>query len=171
MKSSGLFRIGRDAETRFLPDGTAVCNVSLAFNYGKKGQDGNRPSQWIDASIFGQRAETLGPMLTKGSQHVFHLSDAHIETYRKADGSEGFKMAARVDDVELTDRRDAPGGQQPQRQAAQQQPQRQAAPQQQRQQPPQRQTAPRQGGGGFEDMDDDIPFANALRGSARCLAM
>ena len=158
MKSSGLFRIGRDAETRFLPDGTAVCNVSLAFNFGKKGQDGNRPSQWIDASIFGQRAETLGPMLTKGSQHVFHLSDAHIETYRKADGSEGFKMAARVDDVELTDRRDAPGGQQPQRQAPQQgyqqQPQRQAAPQ--RQQPPQRQ-APQQASG-FEDMGDDIPF-------------
>ena len=170
MKSSGLFRIGRDAETRFLPDGTAVCNVSLAFNYGKKGQDGNRPSQWIDASIFGQRAETLGPMLTKGSQHVFHLSDAHIETYRKADGSEGFKMAARVDDVELTDRRDAPGGQQPQRQAAQQQPQRQAPqqgypsqrqgatqPQPQRQQPPQRQA--QQPASGFDDMDDgEIPF-------------
>jgi single-strand DNA-binding protein len=152
MKSSGLFRIGRDAETRFLPDGTAVCNVSLAFNYGKKGQDGNRPSQWIDASIFGARAETLGPMLLKGSQHVFHLSDAHIETYRKADGSEGFKMAARVDDVELTDRRDA-------QQAPQQRQQPQAAP---RQAPPQRQAAPapsQRPGSGFDDLDDDmIPF-------------
>lgn len=177
MKSSGLFRIGRDAEVRFLPDGTAVCNVSLAFNYGKKGQDGNRPSQWIDASIFGQRAETLAPMLLKGSQHVFHLSDAHIETYRKTDGSEGFKLAARVDDVELTDRRDGPAPQQRQapQQGYQQQPQRQAAPQRQqppqRQAPPQRQDASRHGGGGFEDMDDDIPFANPLRGSARCLAM
>lgn len=157
MKSSGLFRIGRDAEIRYLPDGTAVCNVSLAFNYGKKGQDGNRPTQWIDASIFGQRAETLGPMLLKGAQHVFHLSDLHIETFTGKNG-EGTKLAGRVDDVELTDRRDG------QQQAPQQQAPRQASPQQRpqqaapapRQAPPQRQ-AP-QAASGFGDMDDDIPF-------------
>ena len=53
---TGLCRVGRDAELRCMPDGTAVANVSLAFNHGKKGQDGNRPSQWIDAAIFGKRA-------------------------------------------------------------------------------------------------------------------
>lgn len=30
---------------------------------------------------------------------------------------------------------------------------------------------PRQASSGFEDMDDDIPFINPLRGAARCLAM
>lgn len=35
----------------------------------------------------------------------------------------------------------------------------------------QRETAPRQASSGFEDMDDDIPFANPMRGAARCLAM
>ena len=145
MKSSGLFRIGRDAELRYLTDGKAVCNVSLAFNYGKKGQDGNRSTQWIDASLFGERAEVLAPMLTKGSQHVFHLSDAHIETYQAKDGSPGSKMAARVDDVELTDRRDAQQGQAAQRPAppAQQRP---AAP------------APSKAASGFDDMDSDIPW-------------
>jgi single-strand DNA-binding protein len=161
MKSSGLFRIGRDCECRFLPDGTAVANVSLAFNHGKKGQDGNRPTQWIEGSLFGQRAETLAPMLVKGSQHVFHLTDLHIETYQKNDGGEGHKMVGRIDDVELTDRRDAPQGQQqPQRQQAQaprQQPPRQPGYQQapQRQQPARQ--APAQGSG-FDDMSDDIPF-------------
>jgi single-strand DNA-binding protein len=161
MKSSGLFRVGRDAELRFLPDGKAVCNISLAFNFGKKGQDGNRPTQWIDGALFGLRAETLAPMLTKGSQHVFHLTDAHIETYQTKDGTQGSKMSAIIDDVELTDRRDAPQGQQ--NQAAQGGRSYQPQPSQQRQAPPQRQ-APQQrqaapaGGSGFDNMDDDVPF-------------
>ena len=143
MKSSGLFRIGRDAELRFLPDGTAVANVSLAFNFGKTGSDGKRPTQWIDAAMFGKRAEVLAPMLTKGSQHVFHLSDLHIETFTGKNG-EGHKLAGRVEDVELTDRRD---GQQAQAPAP-----RPAAP------APRPAPAPRQAPSGFDDMDDDIPF-------------
>ena len=142
MKSSGLFRIGRDAELRYLTSGTAVCNVALAYNYGKKGDDGNRPTQWIEAAIFDKRAEVLAPMLLKGAQHVFHLSDLHIETYEGKNG-QGTKLVGRVDDVELTDRRDAP---QAPRQAAQ----RPAQPARQ---------APRPASG-FDDLDDDgsIPF-------------
>ena len=147
MKSSGLFRIGRDCEVRFLPNGDAVTNVSLAFNHGKQGQDGKRPTQWIEGVLFGKRAETLAPMLIKGSQHVFHMSDLHIQTYQKQDGSEGYKMAGRIDDVELTDRRDALA---PERQQAPQQ--RPAAPR------PAPRQAPAQHGSGFADMDDDVPF-------------
>lgn len=144
MKSSGLFRIGRDAELRHLASGVAVCNVSLAYNYGKKGDDNNRPTQWIEAAIFDKRAEALAPMLLKGAQHVFHLSDLHIETYEGKNGP-GTKLVGRVDDVELTDRHDAP---QAPRQAAQRPAQ------------PARQAPPRQGsaGSGFDDMDDSIPF-------------
>jgi single-strand DNA-binding protein len=145
MKSSGLFRIARDAETRFLPDGTAVANVSLAFNYGKKGQDGKQPTQWIDGSIFGKRAEVLGPMLLKGTQHVFHLSDLHIETFQGKNG-EGHKLVGRVDDVELTDRRDGAPAQQAQRPAPQ---------------PAQRQAPARAAPSGFDpsfDDGSDIPF-------------
>lgn len=141
MKSSGLFRIGRDAELRFLPDGTAVANVSLAFNFGKTGADGKRQTQWIDGSLFGKRAEVLTPMLIKGSQHVFHLSDLHVETYQGKNG-EGHKLAGRIEDVELTDRKDG--------QAQQARPT--PTPQ------PARQTVPRgTAGSGFDDMDD-IPF-------------
>ena len=179
-KTSGLYRVGRDVEVRYLNDGTAVANVSLAFNYGRKDDQGNKPTQWIEGSMFGQRAEVLGPMLTKGSQHCFFLSDCHIETYQKNDGGEGFKMVGRIDDVSWTDRRD----QAPQQQAPrQQQPQRQAAPQQrpqggQQQRPqgnqqPQRQAPPpqRQGNGGFNDMDDDIPFRDPMANRAFCMAV
>jgi single-strand DNA-binding protein len=167
-KTSGLFRLGRDAELRYLNDGTAVAKVALAFNHGMKDQEGNRKTQWIDASLFGARAETLAPMLLKGSQHVFHLADCHVETYQKKEGGEGVSLVGRIEDIELTDRRDVP-----------QQPQRQAAPQQSRQAPPQRQAAPAQrqaqapagrGGSGFENMDDDIPFNDPMSSRAFCLA-
>lgn len=161
-KTSGLFRVGRDAELRQTPSGQPVANVSLAFNFGRKGEDGNRPTQWIDAAIFGQRAEVLAPMLTKGSQHVFHLSDLHIETYEGRNGT-GHKLVAFVDDVELTDRRRDDQGQQAQapRQAAQQQAQRPAQNGYQGARggsSPRQQQAPQRGGSGFDDMDDDIPF-------------
>ena len=63
MKANGLARIGKDAEVRFTPGGTAVANVSLAFTYGKKSDDGKRPTQWVDASLWGQRAESLAPYI------------------------------------------------------------------------------------------------------------
>lgn len=151
MKASGLFRIGKDAELRFLQSGVAVCNVALAYNYGKKGDDGNRPTQWIEAAIFDKRAETLAPMLTKGAQHVFHLSDLHIETYEGKNGT-GTKLVGRVDDVELTDRKGATEA--PRTNAPRPQPS--AAPAA-RTAPPQRQ-APPMPAGDFSDMDSDVPW-------------
>ena len=65
-------------------------------------------------------------------------------------------MVGRVDDVELTDRRDgAPAQQRPAQQPA---PQRAAAP------------APR-AASGFEDMSDDIPFADPMASRAFCMAV
>lgn len=145
MKTIGLARLGRDAEVRYTPSGDAVANLSLAVNYGKAGQDGNRPTQWIDASLWGKRAESLAQYLTKGSVHCFTLSEIHIETFQGKNG-EGTKLVARVDDVELGPRAAGGGGQQSGES-------RQAAPAGQPQRQPQR--AP---SNGFEDMDDDIPF-------------
>lgn len=146
MKTIGLARMGRDAEIRYTPAGEAVCNLSLAVNYGKRGQDGNRPTQWIDASLWGKTAETLAPLLLKGSVHCFALSDIHIEEFQGKNGT-GHKLVARVDSVELGPRTD---GAAPQNQAPAQ---RQAAPAQ-----PARQAPAPKPAGGFNDMDDDIPF-------------
>ena len=144
MKHIGMARLGRDSETRYLNDGTPVLNMALAVNYGKKGQDGNRPTQWIEAAMFGDRAAKIAEWMVKGSAHCFTLSDMHVETYVKGDGTQGVKLAARVDDVELGPRQDgaAPA---PTRQA----PPRQAAP-----------AMPPKSSSGFDDMDDDIPFAS-----------
>jgi single-strand DNA-binding protein len=137
MKTIGLARLGRDAEIRYTPGGDAVCNLSLAVNYGQKDQSGNRPTQWIDASLWGKRAEALAQYLVKGSVHCFTLEDIHLETYQGKNG-EGVKLVARVLDVELGPR---VGGEQPASQPAQRQPTPAARPK----------PAP-------QPDDDDIPF-------------
>lgn len=137
MKAHGLARIGRDVEVRNV-GGESVINLSLAFSYGRKGADGNRPTQWVDAAMWGKRAEALAPYLTKGSLICVDLEDVHTETYTSARG-EGTKVVARVTNVDL-----AGGGQ------ASPAPAQRAAPAQRQ--------APAAQGSGFDDMDSDIPF-------------
>lgn len=136
----GLARIGRDVEVRNTTGGDAVASVSLAFNYGRKGDDGKKPTQWAEGVIFGKRAEVLAPYLTKGSLVTVALEDAHVETFKKADGTEGVKLAGRITAIDLA------GGGQQQAPAPAPKPQQRPAPQR----------AP--AGGGFEDMNDDVPF-------------
>jgi single-strand DNA-binding protein len=138
MKANGLARIGKDAEVRYTPGGAAVANVSLAFTYGKKGDDGKRPTQWVDASLWGQRAESLAPYIKKGGQIVAYLEDVSIQTFTKGDGTQATKMVARLVDLEFVS-----SGEQ-----ASSQPKPQPKPQ----------AAPQSNGSGFDDMDDDIPF-------------
>lgn len=150
MKHIGMARLGKEAEMRYLNDGTPVMNLALAVNYGKVGQDGNRPTQWIDAAMFGQRAEKLAPFMLKGSAHCFTLSDLRIETFAKRDGGEGSKLTARIDDVELGLRQtgSAPA-------SAPAQPSRPSAPPAR----PAQRPAAAPVSSGFDDMDDgDIPF-------------
>ena len=140
MKANGLARIGKDAEVRYTPGGAAVANVSLAFTYGKKGEDGKRPTQWVDASLWGQRAESLAPYIKKGGQIVAYLEDVSIQTFTKGDGTQATKMVARLVDLEFVS-----GGEQ-----ASSQPKPQPKPQ----------AAPQSHGSDFDDMDNDldIPF-------------
>jgi single-strand DNA-binding protein len=131
MKAQGLARIGREVEVRYTTGGEAVANISLAFTFGKKGADGNRLTQWVDASLWGKRAETLTPYLKKGSQIVAYLDDVSVQTFTKGDGTQATKMVGRIVDLELISSGEA---QQP---AAKPQPKQIA---------------------GFDDMDSDIPY-------------
>lgn len=130
MKLIGVARLGADVEVRHLASGSAVANLSLAWNYGRKGDDGKRPSQWVEAALFGDRAETLAPYLTKGTSVFVDLRDVHVETFAKRDGSSGVKLTGVVDSLDFAGNR--PGNEPAQKQ------QRQA------------QTV--------DDLDNDIPF-------------
>src|SRR5690606_37059019 len=99
-----------------------------------------RPTQWVEASIWGQRAEAMAPYLTKGTRLTVTINDAHIETYTH-NNEQRTKLAGVVSNIEFAG---SPPGQQ----------QAQARPV-----PPQQNQAPqRPPAANLADMDDDIPF-------------
>lgn len=148
---TGLFRITRQPELRYVPSGEAVCNLALAYNYGtKKDERGFLPSGFVEAGLWGKRAESLTQHLEKGKQISAVLEDVHIEHFSKSDGTQGVKLAARVASIEFVSIQ-REGGQQ-------QDPQSNPRPQQRP--APAARPAPKAaaGGSGFDDMDDSIPF-------------
>ena len=66
-----LGRLTRDAELRYLTSGMAVLDLRLASNrtFMTNGQERNQVL-FIDASIWGKRAEGLSKFMTKGKQIV-----------------------------------------------------------------------------------------------------
>lgn len=62
--------LGRDPEMRYLPDGTAVANMTIATSESYKDRDGNRQerTEWHRVALFARTAEVAGEYLRKGSQ-------------------------------------------------------------------------------------------------------
>lgn len=148
MNSFGLALIGRDAELRTTPEGTSVCNLSLAFTYGRKGGDGKRPTQWVDASLWGKQAEALAPYLVKGGRVAVTLQEVHIERFDRRDGTQGEKLVGRVIDIQLAGSPREGSAPAPATAPA---PARAPA-------PAARTAAPAPA---FDDFEDDIPFASS----------
>lgn len=150
--------LGRDPEIRYLPSGEAVANFSVATTEKWKDKatgEMKEATEWHRITAFGRLAEVCGEWLRQGSQ-VFVQGKITTKKYTDRDGVERFATEIRISEMKmLGGRRDEDGqGRAPQ--------QRQAPPQQ-RQAAPQRQARPSaapaaQHGGGFDDMDDDIPF-------------
>jgi single-strand DNA-binding protein len=62
--------LGSDPEMRFLPDGTPVCNFSVASNRRWKNQDGSQGEEtvWFRVTTWRGQAEVVNQYLTKGRQ-------------------------------------------------------------------------------------------------------
>ena len=141
---SALGRIGRDAEQRQTQGGTAVAGFPVAVDVGF---GDNKTTLWLDASIWGKRAESgLIQYLVKGQQ-VWVAGEIGTREYQKRDGTQGFAVTLKVQEISLAG---SPQGQQQPRQQPQQNYQQAQA------QHAQQQGAPAGAGGG--DFDDSIPF-------------
>jgi single-strand DNA-binding protein len=63
--------LGRDPEMRYMPDGTAVTNFSIATNRRWTDRASGEPrdeTTWFRVSVWGRQAETANEYLSKGSQ-------------------------------------------------------------------------------------------------------
>lgn len=91
--------LGQDAELKFLDSGTALLSFSVAVSpYVRQGE--KERTNWFRCTIFGDRAEKLSDMLTKGSP-VFIRGDLDCREWTSRDGKEGYSLDVRVSEVEL----------------------------------------------------------------------
>jgi len=139
----GIGRLGRDPEVRYLPNGDAVVNISIAV--GKSWTDKNTKEKkesttWVPVNFFGKTAEIVGEYCRKGSQ-IQVTGEFSVRKYTDQSGNEKQVTEIRGDRMQLLGSPAGEGGQRQQAPA-----QRQAAPAQRQQ--------PRAG----QSMDDDIPF-------------
>jgi single-strand DNA-binding protein len=155
---------GRDPELRYMADGKAVANVSVATTSRRKNRDTGEiteDTQWHRVTLYERLAEIAGQYVTKGKP-IYVEGRLKYGVYKDKDGVEKNSCDIIATELQLLGGRD--DGQQRPAQPAQQQrpayapaPQRQAPPQQApRQAPPQYAPAPPPAA--FNDMDDDIPF-------------
>jgi len=101
MQAIGLARIGRDAELRRTTGGDAVVSLALAFTFGRKGADGKRQTQWVDASLWGKLGEALAQYLLKGTQVYVSMDDVHVSEYVKSDGTILHRLTGKIAQIEL----------------------------------------------------------------------
>lgn len=164
--------LGGDPEVRYMPNGNAVTNVTVATSESWKdkqtGQQQER-TEWHRVVFFNRLAEIAGEYLRKGTK-VYVEGSLRTRKWQDQSGQDRYTTEIVGSEMQMLDSRGGSGdggyqqsgGYAPQQQApAPQQaapaPQRQAPPQQQAPAAPQPQVAP-QPAQGFDDFDDDIPF-------------
>ena len=76
--------LGRDPEMRFMPDGKAVTNFSIAISerYKDKSGESKEVTEWVNVAFFGKLAEIAGEYLKKGSK-VYIEGKMKTEKYSK----------------------------------------------------------------------------------------
>ncbi|WP_367437178.1 single-stranded DNA-binding protein [Snodgrassella alvi] len=82
-------RLGRDPETRYIPNGDAITNFSLATDEQWRDRNGERQTrtEWHNVSLYGKLGEIAGQYLRKGSQ-VFIEGKIQSRKYTGKDGIE-----------------------------------------------------------------------------------
>lgn len=80
--------LGRDPELRYTPQGTAVCNFSMATNEKKRDKSGelHDVTTWFRVTLWRQQAENAAKYLTKGSQ-VYVEGRLALEEWTDRDGN------------------------------------------------------------------------------------
>ncbi|MFY7901341.1 MAG: single-stranded DNA-binding protein [Rubrivivax sp.] len=152
-----LGNLGRDPELRYTPSGAAVCNVSVATTRNwknKESGDRQEETEWHRVVFYDRLAEIAGEYLKKG-RPVYVEGRLKTRKWTDKDGVEKYTTEVIADQMQLLGGREGGaggGGGMDDGGGA-------AAPRQ----APAARPAPAgkpaaKPAGGFDDMDDDIPF-------------
>lgn len=129
--------LGKDPEVRFMPNGDAVCNFSIATteSYKDKNGDKQEKTEWLNITMYRKLAEIAGQYLKKGSQ-VYLEGKITTRKWKDKEGNDRYTTEIVCDEMKML------GGK----------------PEGQQQQAP-RQTAPaRRAPSPVDEFEDSIPF-------------
>ncbi len=138
--------LGRDPEVRYMPDGGAIANISVATTDTWKDKSGEKQerTEWHRVAFFGKLAEIAGEYLKKGSQ-VYVEGSLRTRKWQDKEGKERYTTEIVADRMQMLGSR-AGGSESMAREEA----------------PPKESAGAAKsggkGGGGIEDLEDDIPF-------------
>ena len=142
--------LGRDPEVRYMPNGDAVCNFSIATTDSWKDKSGAKQerTEWHNIVIYRKLAEIAGEYLKKG-RPVYLEGRLQTRKWQTKDGQDRYTTEIVADQMQLLGGRDGGGNSSGgddynQDSGSQQQ--------------TTRQQNPSAGTGGFDDFEDDIPF-------------
>jgi single-strand DNA-binding protein len=87
--------LGKDAEVKYLANGDAICNFSVADSMGR-----DKGTIWWNCGLYGKRAESLSQYLLKG-QAVTVTGSVSEREWTDKNGQTRKSMDVRVNDVAL----------------------------------------------------------------------
>ena len=136
--------LGNDPEIRYMPNGGAVANITIATSESWKDKatgEQKEKTEWHKVSIFGKLAEITGEYLRKGSK-VYVEGALQTRKWQDQSGQDRYTTEVVIQGFNgVMQMLDSPGGQQ-----GGQQGQQKPAPAQGGYQKPAKQQAPQQGG-------------------------
>ena len=154
--------LGRDPEVRYTPNGSAVCNVSVATTRSwknKESGDKSEETEWHRVVFYDKLAEIAGEYLKKG-RSVYVEGRLKTRKWQDKDGVEKYTTEIIADQMQLLGGREGGGGGGGAEEGGyggggEDRPARAPAP---RAAPAPRPAPAPKASTGFDDMDDDIPF-------------
>ena len=150
---------GRDPEMRYMADGKAVANISIATSSKRKDKNTGETietTEWHRVTFYERLAEIAGEYVKKGKP-VYIEGRLKYGKYTDKDGVEKSTCDIVATELQLLGGHERPEGN--------------AAPAPVTRAPAPRQAPARSNSGGFEDMDSDVPFSNPMKSRAFCLSV
>src|SRR5471030_1586420 len=148
--------LGRDPETRYMPDGGAVTNISVATTDVWKDKQGEKQekTEWHRVAYFGKLAEIAGEYLKKGSQ-VYVEGRLQTRKWQDKEGVDKYSTEIVADRMQMLGSRQGMGGG-ADREASS--PDREGAAGREGASAKGAAKPAKAAGGKFDDFEDDIPF-------------
>jgi len=103
--------LGRDPETRYMPEGGAITNISIATTDKWKDKSGEmqEKTEWHRIAFFGKLAEIAGEYLKKGSQ-VYVEGRLQTRKWQDKDGQDKYTTEVVANVMQMLGSRQGMGG-------------------------------------------------------------